>query len=242
MARTLILGAGFGGITVATELHKLVGEDHEIVLVDSREHFTMGLRKLWAVVEVGSFEEGSRSRELLNRTGIEFVRSEIKSIDPAGRSVETGQGCLDGDYLVVALGAESRPDLVPGLAEHAHNVWDSAGVPGLKAALEEFDGGRIAIVIAGVPYPCPPAPYECTFLIDDHLRERGVREQASISVATLQPMLLPNAGKEGSAWLAQQLTERNVEFQVGCKVERFEPGKVVFEDSESEADLVIAVP
>jgi len=42
MARTLILGGGFGGISVAMELRRLVGEDHEIVLVDRGERFSMG--------------------------------------------------------------------------------------------------------------------------------------------------------------------------------------------------------
>jgi len=242
MARTLILGAGFGGITVATELQQLLGEDHEIVLLDRGEHFAMGLRKLWDVVEIGTYEEGSRSRELLNRRGVEFLRREITRIDPSSRSVETDQGSLEADYLVVALGAEPRPDLVPGLAEHAHNVWDAKGVPGLKAALAGFRQGHVAVVIAGVPYACPPAPYECTMLVDDHLRERGVRDETRITVATLQPMLLPNAGKEGSDWLAEQLTERGIEFLVGRKVERFEPGKVVFADGELESDLMIAVP
>ena len=143
---------------------------------------------------------------------------------------------------MVALGAESRPDLVPGLAEHAHNVWDPAGVPGLKAALAGFDQGRIAIVIAGVPYTCPPAPYECTMLIDDHLRDRGVRERANIAVATLQPMLLPNAGKTGSQWLAEQLSRRDIDFETGRKVERFESGRVVFEDGNLDADLIVAIP
>lgn len=242
MARTLILGAGFGGITVATELRRRLGEEHAIVLVDRSEHFAMGLRKLWDVVEMGTYEEGSRPREQLQQRGVEFLRREITRIDPSSRGVETDQGSLAGDYLVVALGAEARPDLVPGLTEHAHNVWDAAGVPGLRSALAEFRQGRIAVVIAGVPYPCPPAPYECTMLLDDHLRERGIRDETSITVVTLQPMLLPNAGKAGSDWLAEQLAARGIEFQVGRRVERFEPGGVVFADGALEADLVIAVP
>ena len=160
MGRTLILGAGFGGITVATELRRLLGEDHEIVLVDRREQFSMGLRKLWALVGMGTVEQGSRRRELLRDRGIDFLQRRIESIDPARRVAVTDEGELGGDYLVIALGAVSRPELVSGLAEHAHNVWDIEGVPALKADLDRFEGGHIVIVIAGVPYTCPPAPYE----------------------------------------------------------------------------------
>jgi len=54
MSRTLILGAGFGGITVATELRRLLGDDHEVVLIDERDEFSMGLRKLWELVGIGT--------------------------------------------------------------------------------------------------------------------------------------------------------------------------------------------
>jgi len=70
MAGSLILGGGFGGITVATELRRLLGEDHEITLVDHSEWFHMGLRKLWDLVGVGSLAEGSRPRaESTSRSG-----------------------------------------------------------------------------------------------------------------------------------------------------------------------------
>lgn len=242
MGRTLILGAGFGGIAVATELHRLLGEDHDITLVDRGEQFTMGLRKLWAVVGMGSFAAGSRSRERLNRRGIDFLRREIIGIDPAARRAMTDRGSLEGDYLVVALGAEPRPELVDGMAEHAHNAWDARAVPELEAAVAELRGGRVTVVIAGVPYTCPPAPYECCMLLDDHLRERGLREQTEITVSTVQPMLLPNAGEAGSAWLAEQLERRDIAFHVRRRVERFEPGRIVFADGDVEADLVIGVP
>jgi sulfide:quinone oxidoreductase len=241
-SRVLILGAGFGGITVATELRGLLGSGHEILLVDRAEHFAMGLRKLWALVGLGSYEEGSRSRELLNGDGVRFLQTEIRSLDPAARSVVTDQGTLQADYLVVALGAEPRPDLVPGLAEHAHNPWSPEGVPGLAAAVDGFRGGRIAIVIAGVPYACPPAPYECSMLLDDHLREQDLRDQTHMKIVTLQPMLLPNAGVEGSAWLGEQLTERGIEFQVKRKLERVESGRFLFTDGDLEADILIGVP
>jgi sulfide:quinone oxidoreductase len=241
-SRVLILGAGFGGITVASELRRSLGSGHEILLVDRVEHFAMGLRKLWALVGLGSYEEGSRSRELLNGDGVRFLQTEIRSLDPAARSVVTDQGTLQADYLVVALGAEPRPDLVPGLAEHAHNPWSPEGVPGLAAAVDGFRGGRIAIVIAGVPYACPPAPYECSMLLDDHLRERNLRDQTRMKIVTLQPMLLPNAGVEGSMWLGEQLTERGIEFEVKRKLERVEPGRFLFADGHLEAEILIGVP
>jgi sulfide:quinone oxidoreductase len=243
MTRTLILGAGFGGLTVATELRQqLGGTDHEIVVIDRGQHFLMGLRKLWALVGLGSLEDGSRSRTLLDERGIRFLQREVVAIDPEARTVMTDNGSIAGDYLVVALGAVPRPDLVPGLAEHGHNIWDPRAVPALIPVLERFERGRIAIVIAGVPYTCPPAPYECAMLFDDDLRERGLRERSEIAVSTVQPILMPNAGTQGSTWLGERLAERGIRFQVGKKVERVGAGRVTFTDSTLDFDILVGVP
>ena len=242
MVRTLILGGGFGGITVATELHRHLGAEHEIVLVDRSPDFVMGLRKLWELVGKGSLEEGTRSRALLDRPGVSFLQREIVSIDPAARSVETDAGPLDGDFMVVALGAVPRPDLVPGLSEYGHDVWDPRNVPAAAAALDGLTEGRIAIVIAGVPYTCPPAPYECVMLLDDYLRTSGLRGDIDLVVTMVKPLLMPNAGVEGSTWLARELDARGIEHHTGREVERVEAGRVVFTDSELEFDLLIGVP
>jgi len=241
-SRTLILGAGFGGLTVATELEGLLGADHEVVLVDRNEHFSMGLRKLWELVGHATVAEGSRSRDVLRERGIRVIREEIQEIDPVARAMETDAGTTEADYLVIALGAVSRPDLVPGLVEHGHDVWDVAGVAPAAEALARFDGGRIVVLIAGAPYPCPPAPYECAIHVHEHLRERGLRDRSELVAATVQPLLMPNAGREGSAWMAEQLTQRKIGHQVGVKIERIEPGRVVLAEGEIEFDLLISVP
>ncbi|HZA89326.1 MAG TPA: FAD-dependent oxidoreductase, partial [Solirubrobacterales bacterium] len=242
MARTLILGAGFGGLTVATELRRLLGEGHEVVLVDRRERFFMGLRKLWEVVGIGTMDEGSRPRELLAERGIRFRQGRVTAIDPGQRAASIEGETVDADHLVIALGAEPRSDLVPGLGEHGFDAWARPSIPRLRDALEAFDGGRLAIVIAGVPYKCPPAPYELTMLLDEWLRERGLRDRTELSVSTMQPILLPNAGKEGSAWIGEQLASRGIGHAAGRKVKRVEEERVVFAEGELEFDLLIGVP
>jgi sulfide:quinone oxidoreductase len=242
MARVLILGGGFGGVTVATELHDAFGGAHEIILIDQNEHFMMGLRKPWAIAGVGTMEEGKRSRRVLGSRGIHFLEERIAQIDPEARIVRTAEQTLEFEYLVVALGAEPRPDMVPGLAEHAHNLYDAESIPALEVAVSGFEGGKIVIAVAGVPYKCPPAPYETAMLLQDHLTGRGLSAATRLHVLTLQPILLPNAGAEGSAWLAEQLASRDITFQVGAKIQRVEPGRFVLADSEVEGDLLIGVP
>lgn len=242
MTRTLVLGGGFGGIAAATELKRLLGDEHEVVLVDRAEQFSMGLRKLWELVGYATIAEGSRPRDLLAAHGVRVVRGEIESIEPSARAAVVDGEALDGDYLIVALGAVARADLVPGLAEHGHDVWSAAGVPAAARALASFDGGRILVLVAGAPYPCPPAPFECAFHVDEHLRERGLRDRTQLAIATIQPILMPNAGPEGSAWMAGKLDGRGIDHRAGARLERVEPERVALEDGEIPFDLLLAVP
>ena len=135
--RTLILGGGFGDIAAGVELRRLQPE-HEVVLVDRKPAFAMGLRKLWELVGYATVADGSRERRLLARHGIEFVEAEITSIDAARRSAGTSAGTLPADRLVIALGAVPRADLVPGLREHGHDVWAFTGVAPAARALTDF--------------------------------------------------------------------------------------------------------
>ena len=83
MKRTLILGGGFGGLTVAHELAKKLGEAHEALIVDREPQFVMGLRKPWAVVAHERMEDGRRRRAMIEGPGIRFVNERIVKIDPA---------------------------------------------------------------------------------------------------------------------------------------------------------------
>jgi len=241
-ARTLVLGGGFGGISASLELKRLLGDDHDVVLVDRNPDFRMGLRKLWALVGLGTGAEGSRPRQLLAEKGVTVVQEAVTEIHASSRAAQTSIGRIDGDHLVIALGAVSRPDLIPGLADYGHDVWGFAGIPGAADALERFRGGRLVVLVAGAPYPCPPAPYECAIHLDRFLRERGLRDETDLAVVTLQPMLMPNAGRAGSDWMAGELAERGVSTRVGSKAESIEPGWVVFPEGEERFDLLIAVP
>jgi hypothetical protein len=206
--RTLILGGGFGGIAAGVELRRLLGSAHEVVLVDRERAFAMGLRKLWELVGRATVADGSRDRRLLERHGIEFVEAEITSIDAAGRSAETSTGRLSADHLIVALGAVQRPDLAPGLGEHGHDIWPS---PASLPQPVRSQNSRAAA--SSSSWPEPPTrvrrlPTNAPSTSDEQLRGRRFPERTELSVATLQPLLMPNAGRAGSAWIGEQLAAR----------------------------------
>jgi sulfide:quinone oxidoreductase len=95
----------------------------------------------------------------------------IASIDPAARSVGLADGRVLGyDQLVIATGSRIVPEAIEHFAEEAHHFYTAEAAARLRAALDAFQGGRIVIGIAGMPYKCPPAPLEVAFLVEAELR------------------------------------------------------------------------
>lgn len=241
--KIVILGGGFGGITAALELSHAVGPEHNIVLIERAPVFMMGLRKLWMVTGSGTRRDGERQLAALRASAVEVRQATVQVIDLPGRNVRTEAGRLPFDYLIVALGAEPRPDLVPGFSPAAYNLYGVADAERLGQRIREFRGGRIVIAILGVPYKCPPAPYEAAMMLDDMFRRRGTRGDVQIHVYTPQPMSLPVVGPQNCAQVEGLLAAKGIAFTPNRKVARLDGSTLVFEDgARVEADVLIGVP
>jgi sulfide:quinone oxidoreductase len=241
MARVLVLGAGFGGIATAVALRSQLAETDEVVLVDRREDFAMGLRKIWAILGVSPIAYGTRSLATLASRGITVRRGDITAIDPANRAATIDGTPLHADALVLALGADRAMEAIPGLAEHGRNAWDRFHVEQVHGAVDDFRGGRVVIGIFGVPYPCPPAPYELAMLLSDRFDARAIDAQLTVFGPT--PITLPILGAAGCAPLDGQLAERGITFLGGRVASAVTDGAVhLGADEELPFDLLLAVP
>ena len=107
--------------------------------------------------------------------------------------------------------------LGPGWNESAFTFYDLPGATGLRDALARFEGGRLVVDIVDMPIKCPVAPIEFVFLADWYLRQRGIREQTTLTLAT--PLdgcfTKPIASKHLTYLLAQKGVELSVEFSAG---------------------------
>jgi sulfide:quinone oxidoreductase len=241
VARVIVLGGGFGGIAAATRLRELLPRSDEVVLVDRRRDFVMGLRKTWAVVGSHPLEDGVRPLIRLADRGIEVIEAAIEAIDPAAHAVRLANRSLEGDALVVALGAEHAPEQIPGLVEHGINVWDRAEAGRAHAALDALTEGRLLVGIFGVPYACPPGPFELALLARERLSARNVA--ATVAVFGPMPIALPVVGRIESAKLERLVGEAGIAFLRSHRAAEVRDGVVVFADSEEQAfDLLFAVP
>ncbi|MEM2161084.1 MAG: FAD/NAD(P)-binding oxidoreductase, partial [Candidatus Nitrosotenuis sp.] len=103
--------------------------------------------------------------------------------------------------------------------------------------------GRLAFVITGMPYKCPPAPFEAALIIDSMLKEQKVRDKIEIDFYSPAPITLPAAGPEVSSQLLQMLQKENIRFHGNCKTVSVEKNVLRFEDGNAASfDVLIAIP
>ena len=91
----VILGGGFGGITAALELRRGLDTEHSITLVDRRDAFFMGLRKLWVLVGRGTLAEGSRPLAALEPQGVSVRIANVNGIDMHARTVRLDEHTVE---------------------------------------------------------------------------------------------------------------------------------------------------
>jgi sulfide:quinone oxidoreductase len=240
----VILGAGFGGLELASRLSDSLADELRVTLIDQSDAFTFGFAKLGILFEGKDAATVRIPYSELAKPSVEFRRERITAIDPAARHVTTDQGSYDADILVVALGADYDLDATPGFAEGGQEYYSIAGAERMRDALPSFTGGTILIGVLGQPFKCPPAPFEGAFLLHDQLVARGIREQTEIRVVA--PMAAPvPVTPEVSQQFLDELAARGIEYIGQKRVVELDPSakEAVLESGERlPYDLFVGIP
>jgi sulfide:quinone oxidoreductase len=239
----VILGAGFGGLELATALSETVAGDVDVTLIDKGDAFVFGYSKLDVMFGRTTLDAVRLPYSEVDLPGVRFLNETITAIDPETRRVTTDAGAHEADVLVVALGADYDFDATPGLAETGDEFYSVAGAERLGEILPTFTRGRVVVGVCGAPYKCPPAPSEAALLLHDYLSTRGVRGDCEIALVTPFQTPIPPS-PDTSAALVTAFAERDIELLTGRPVASLDRGSaVVLEDgTELPYDLFLGVP
>jgi sulfide:quinone oxidoreductase len=262
--RILIVGGGVGGTIVANVLARTLSpREAEVTLIDSTgKHVYM---PMWLYMPFDQTEGNGphvvRDERTLLSHHVRLIQGQVSNIDPLNREVHihrsdsineiggTG-GAVDAtytyDYLVLATGARLVPSDLTGLEQEDgswHHFYSTQGALHLRQALHTFDGGRIVIAVGGIPYRCPPAPLEFTFLLEEWLHKRALRQRTEIEYLFPLPRVFPI---ESVAEVATpMLEERDIKYTVFFNAESVDTEHKVIASMEGEErpyDLLVMVP
>lgn len=239
----VVLGGGIGGIVAARELRRRVPRNVRVVLIDKDPSYTFAPSLLWLMSGERELEQITRGRERLARRGIDLISGEAQGLDVERRSVRVGESDVPFDRLVISLGVQGAPGLMPGLSEGAIDIYSPEGALAAGRALRGFEGGRVLVLLAKLPYKCPAAPNEAAFLAEVLLRRRGVN--AKVSLYTPEPYPMPTAGEALGRALAGMLEARGIELHTGQTAEAVDARakELVMQGGERVGyDLLLAVP
>jgi len=105
--RIVIIGGGFGGVSLAKKLSK---QEVQVVLIDKNNYHTF--QPLLYQVSTGGLEPDSIAyplrKVLIGYDNFYFRLAEVDNIDTAAKKLNTNIGEISFDYLVVATGSETN--------------------------------------------------------------------------------------------------------------------------------------
>lgn len=218
----VILGGGSGGIVAATKLGRELGAEHDVTLIDRRSDHVFMPAFLFMMVGQRRPEDITRKLRRIERRNVRVLQAEILGIDPAKQQVVLDSTAVPYDYLIVSLGMQTAPELVPGFREGAHHAWEMEAALRLRSALELFNGGRILVGVPLGPYRCPPAPYEAQWMLDSYFRGRGMGDRVSIEFFTRDPEPAGEA-HDPVVWMDAQSKKRNIKQHYEFVVKSIDP-------------------
>jgi sulfide:quinone oxidoreductase len=249
MDRIVILGGGVGGTLTANLLaRKLRARIHrgevDLTLVDAQGAHVYQPGFMYIAMGGEREERLARSERALLDDPVNLIVGTAERVDEAARTVILSDGTvLPYDYLVLATGARIVPEEIPFYEQEAHHFYTARAALELRHALDAFTGGRVVIGIASMPYKCPPAPLEVSFLIEAELRERGLRDRSEIHFCS--PIGRAFTIESVSDMATPILEEKGIELHTFFNVEAIDPERKVVESLEGEElgyDLLILVP
>ena len=239
----VILGGGFGGLSSSHELRNLLSSSQvKITIIDKKDWFMVGFAKLWIINGTRTFEDSVGSLNELPKKEINFIKDEILAIDLQNKNVKTMSQNISYDFLIISMGAMLAPEKIPGLKENGFNLYDHNQLSEIHDRLTSIKSGKIAIAIMGMPYKCPPAPFEASLLVDSMLKKRGVRNSIQIDFYSPAPITLPAAGPEVSKQILELINSEEIIFHNSCKIKSVESNKLIFENIEADFDLLLFIP
>ena len=227
--RVVIVGAGFGGLNAA---RALAGASVQITVIDRKNHHTFQpLLYQVATAGLSPGEIAAPIRSILrSHKNIEVLMAEVTGFDLELHTVQTPEGKIPFDYLIVAAGAshayfghEDREPYAPGLKtiEDALEIRRRV-LLAFELAERQAAVGKTEAPLNFVVVGAGPTGVELAGTLAEICRHALAHEFRSIDSARTHillleggPRVLPAYAEDLSRSAQEQLNRLGVEVQIG---------------------------
>ena len=245
--KIVVLGAGTGGTIVSNNLRRHLPDDWEITVIDRDDKHIYQPGMLFVPFDIQKSGTLTRSRKKYILPGVNFVIDEITHIDPEKREVKTKNRSFSYDFLVISTGCKIAPEENDGLMDawgkNAFTFYSIEGADLLRQKLKEFDGGKLVLNIAEVPFKCPVAPIEFVFLADWYFKKKGIRNKVEIELVT--PLTGAFTKPKASAVFGESAKEKNIKITPAFELNEVNGKEKYIESIQGDKipyDMLVIIP
>ncbi len=240
-----VAGAGFAALTGLKELRKQL-PDAELTLVAPKPEFIYLPSLIWVPYGMRKGDDlRSDIQPLLKELRVNFVQGSVTGISDDGRVLETDNGDVENDALLIATGGRFIKKL-PGI-ENAITICEGiSAAEDMGEKINALSSGTIALGFGGNPKE-PSAMrggpmFELLFGLDTWLRKQGKRDKIKLVFFNPAPAPGKRLGEKAVKGLLSEMKKRGIETHLGHKIQSFENNVVKTEGGEIPADLILFMP
>jgi sulfide:quinone oxidoreductase len=246
--KILVIGGNFAGFTAALQLKRKLKGQAEITVIDRNEDFLYVPSLIWVPFNRRDVSDISiPRRSVLERRGVNFVRTTALSVDPDKQIVYTEKGEFEYDELVISTGPKVNFDVAPGVREHSYYIGTPVGAMKIRERLETFKQDPGPIVVGATQNAgCMGAAYELLFNIEKWLREQNIRKKVDLYWITPEDYLghfgidgMPG----GEAMLKAFMKMFNIHYRTQVGVEEVTASNIKLTNGETiDTKFVMLMP
>jgi sulfide:quinone oxidoreductase len=248
--QVLVLGGGFAALESTFLLRMRLGEKVDIRLVSDRDHFVFRPNSIYVPFGTDPASLLVDLRKPLSRRHINFERGRVAEVEPDTRFVSLADGQrFRYDKLIVATGADTHAEEIPGLTDHAATIWTTDSMLDVRRRFAEVRdragrGERQRVLFLVPPNnKCSGPLYEIVFMLETWLRRERAREQVEITWSTYEQGFIQAFGPRLHDLVVTEFAKRGIDGHTEEVVTEVRPGDVRYADGSSrEFDQLIAFP
>jgi sulfide:quinone oxidoreductase len=245
--KIVVLGAGTAGTIVSNNLRRHLPSDWEITVIDRDDEHIYQPGLLFVPFGIQKSSTLVKSRKKYVNAGVNFVLDEINHIDPEKKEVKTRNHRFSYDFLIISTGCRIAPEENDGLMDawgkNAFTFYYKEAADQLRLRLREFNGGRLVMNIAELPFKCPVAPIEFVFMADWYLKKKGIRDKSEIELVTPLPMAFTKP--KAAAVFTESAKQKNIRITTSFELNRVDGKEKYIESVQGDKvkyDTLVIVP